>query len=474
MEPIARVAARSAALSSALLLVACNFTQAGIDPPASTLNFPIAIELSPARDASGASRYLVVVSSNFDLRFNSGAIMAIDLAALDDAIANTNGCPGEDCALWPLAPMGSSETTDPDSGRPFVRVIADEVGIGSHADGLAFNAAGDRMYLPMRGESDLTFVPFDAQLGAFRCSQMPRNDDDVLPRCADRFRTGRVDTVGSTRGLALMGSPTAISTGSFRELGVDIDAEYIVMALQGGTVALYLDSLDREAGDGTPELIHVAEGFPATPVTMTVQPGTGVAWITSVASNVTAAAERIARVAISADPVTPSRSFLYDFGSVRLADVDDGQDVRDIVFHPSDPTRAFVLTRRPEAVVELAVDRQGLTQSDIAVTDIWEVGAGPSRIAVLELAGRTYVFASCYDAQRLFVIDADHGSLVGVVGGFSGPFEIAIDPVTERLYMTDFATSVIRIVDLSPLEMGLSPTVIGTVGRLRPVRGLTN
>ncbi len=453
----------------ALGLAGCNFSQAGIDPIPNTLNFPMAIALSPATNAEGEPRYLFVANSNFNLRFNAGSLWAIDLDAVEAEIGRTQGCPGPDCELWPLRPVADDgPNVDPDSGRDVVRVIADEVGIGSHADGLAVNRAGDRLYLPIRGGSqELTFVPFSADQGAFLCDQVTRDEGDTsdIPRCAERFRTGHLGEVSSTRELVLTGAPIAVGTGSLRELGSAVDADYVITAQDNGTVALYLD---RHDADMVPELIHVAEGFPTNIVDLAIEPGTGVAWMTSATTN------QLARAAISVDAEEPTRSFLYNFGGLRLRGVDDGEDSRDIVFHPTDPSRAFVLSRRPEAVIEIAVERRGLTQSDVAVTDLWEVGAGPSRLAVAELGGTTYAFASCFDAQRLFVIDADHGSLVGVVGGFSGPFEVVVDDARQILFMADFSTSVIRMVDLSGLATDEPPTAYARLGELLPISSLTD
>ena len=61
------------------------------------------------------------------------------------------------------------------------------------------------------------------------------------------------------------------------------------------------------------------------------------------------------------------------------------------------------------------------------------------------------------------------GLLVSTLGGFSGPFEIVVDPVRELLFAADFSTSVVRVVDLSPLADNESPYVIATLGDPTPV-----
>lgn len=475
---------RSLGPITALLLFGCNFSQAGINPTENTLNFPMALALSDDVDpATGGARYLYVANSNFDLRFNAGSLWALDLDAMEDQVlagnnADADACPldtdAPNCELWPLETFddGASDRPIDESGvtNQSVPIISQEVGIGSHADGLALSVRGDRLYLPMRGDRDLTFVPIDQGGGGFNCDQATRENEGEpdIPRCADRFRAGHDGGVASERELTITGSPTDVVTGRIVDIGGGQEAagDFVLMSLDDGRVALFLDR--HEGGDNSPELVHIADGFPTNVITMAIEPSVGIAWMTSVGTST------LARVGISIDPVNPRRSFLYNAGSVRLGGVDDGEDTRDFVFHPTDPSRAFVLSRRPEAVVEIAVNRRGFTQSDVAVVDLWEVGAGPSRLDVAEIDGTTYAFASCFDAQRLFVIDVDAGALIGVLGGFSGPFDIVVDAARERLYMADFSTSVIRVVDLSALSTGGAPRIQARFGELRPISSLTD
>ena len=149
-----------------------------------------------------------------------------------------------------------------------------------------------------------------------------------------------------------------------------------------------------------------------------------------------------------------------------LGGIDDGRDQRDVQFLPGpsgDPGRAFVLSRRPDSVIELDLSRPGLSPNSYGLAGISEVGAGPSRISVVEVGGQTYVLATCFDAKQLFAIDP-RGGLVSVVGGFSGPFEMTYDAAREWLYITDFSTSQIRVVDLGPLATNETPTPVATLG----------
>lgn len=455
----------SLVILASVVVAGCNFDQAGLDPPPTTMNFPIAIELYQPDPAMPAS-HLFVVNSNFDLRFNAASVQAIDLAAVDAQIATAcAGLEGQDCAL--------DQITFLENGQPGNHpIVLDEVGLGSHADGLALRPGDQRrLYLPVRSSRDLTTIDFDPNVG-FSCGQAYRAevpagtarwDAADIPRCGDSSRVTRREAVANERELDLVGDPVAVAVVPSADVGGPDVGDFILYAMREGRIALFLD----DGSQPTPELLHVQDGFPGNLVTLTMQPGTGIGWMTSVGSN------ELARVGIVVDRETPSRSFVYDAGRLRLGGLDDGQDTRDIQFHPANPDVAYVLSRRPESVVEVDLVRRGLTPSDLGLRDVFEVGRGPSRLTMTELGGRTYVLASCFDAQRLFIIDAEIGALVSVVGGFSGPFEIVVDPTNQRLYMVDFTVSVIRILDLNPLATGGVPSLVATLGRITPVMSLT-
>lgn len=450
--------ARIAWLACALSLAGCNFG-GGIDPIPGTLNFPIALALSPARP-SAPPRWLYVVNSNFDLRFNEGTLMAFDLDEIAGTAAGERGlldeCEGRDpcAALENVAALTA--------GR--------EVGIGSYADGLAVSPGGSRLYIASRSRQDLTFVSWTGD--AFACVLDEESGDSTIPICAVQ------DTKQSKgdRDVQIQDDPVAVAAGRLADIGgsgIDPNFDFVLLAmrdpvLQEGSVALYIDREDADPA-AVPQLVDVIGGFPDSPVTLTMQPGTGIGWLTSEATT------DLGRVGVAVEPGQPFASFLYDAGSVRLGGLDFGNDSRDLVFDPlAAQSRAFVLLRSPESIGELDLTRMGPLAGDVAVRDLFEVAAGPSRLAIGRIRGRTYVLATAFDGRKLFVVDADLGALIAVVGGFSGPFELVIDEARELAYVIDFPVSVIRIVDLSPLGTAAPPTVVGTIGTPTPVEDFTN
>ena len=77
------------ATSAAVLAVACGLGDAGDPAPKGGLYFPTALALSAdGSDSDAKPDYLFVANSNFDLRYTSGSVQAIDLAAVDVAITS--------------------------------------------------------------------------------------------------------------------------------------------------------------------------------------------------------------------------------------------------------------------------------------------------------------------------------------------------------------------------------------------------
>jgi len=428
----------------ALWVSACSLDNPGREPPAGQLNFPIALELSPG----SPPRFLLLANSNFDLRYNGGSLQVFDLEALETLLPACDGC-----ALDPA-----------EDG-----LLRAEVVVGSHVSGLALSPAGDRVYLAVRSDLNLTFVDV-SDSGSLSCGGRGQRQ-----RCADAFRRGD-EAVASERNISLPTDPVGLVAGSLDELGLVDGGDYVLMGHRPGRVSLFLDK--AEGVTDAPVLVHVVGDLPEGLVNIQMEPGTGLAWLPS------SSGDRIARVGIALDARSRDllRSFVYDAGAVTLRGVDDGRDTRDIGFGagPDGKRRAYVLARRPEAL--LVADIDDATPFTMDVTDAIAVGYGPSRMAVTELdvggTPRTFVLVSCFDSRDIYIIDPAMGQTVSVIRGMSGPFEVAVDPARALVYIADFRASVVRVATLRPLldclngaadATSCEPRVVATIGTPNPV-----
>lgn len=447
-----RLGASVATLALAVAAGGCDLANPGVPVPAATLNFPIAVAVTPGAEP-GQGGYLLVANSNFDVRYASGTVQSWDLAAIHAAI-------DAQCDPDAVAPCEILIERDPET------FLADEVLIGSHADGLAVGRG--RIYLPVRsGRGGLTWIDFDAASGQLACG----GGEAVLERCDDRHRGADVASVG--RELTLPADPVDVAVVPSSALGTGGTADAIVMAHRNGAASLFLD--DPDAEDDRPILVDVLTGLPLDIVTAELDGDTGQVWLTSASSSAARATRDLVAIAPVASAVD-TRLAIVD--RLTLAGVDDGLDTRDIAFDDA-ADRAWVVSRRPEAVLTLDFALTPPEPGDAPLGPVYAVAAGPSRIERIVVPfdpdgegpiaprDRTYLVVSAYDANNVQVIDPDLG-LIATVAGLAGPFEMAYDATRERLFALNFGNNTIAVIDVSPLRTGGSPRLLATLGDADP------
>lgn len=415
--------------STALLLVfglflplasGCNIDHPGEAPPRGKLYFPTALAIS-AQEPGQPARHLFVVNSNFDLAFNAGSLQVFDLEELDGRIA---GCTAsEECIV------------------PASEVMADEVLVGSFGVGLAISASGTRIYLATRGDPALTYIdvePEPGDDGLLDCGQAPGR------RCDD-------DHVRSSQGdLEMPPEPVGLIAGPMNDFDDEADAadQYVMVAHRVGAVSLFRDSSLRDDG---PELLGLLEGIRERLTGIGFDPHTALAYLTSWDLSNTIQAKALDRVGLS---FAGQDTFAYDAGPLWLTGISYDRDTREVAFAPEDlPGKALVVARVPSSLIIADTTASRSDASWTTASVVTEVGSGASRVAVGRIGadGKLFAFVSCFNSRELFVIDTGLGEPVAVLRGFSGPFDLALDRWRERLYVADFRSSTIRVVDLRPL-----------------------
>jgi hypothetical protein len=198
----------------------------------------------------------------------------------------------------------------------------------------------------------------------------------------------------------------------------------------------------------------------------------------------------VARVAVGVDATSPLDSYLFDAGTLVLSGVNDGEDTRDVAFERrADGSQwAYVLSRRPEALV--IVDLDQTTSERMFIHDLVSLGFGPSRIELAQIpvgtlgATETVVFVSCFDSGDVWAVVPRLRRVVSIARDLSGPFEIEVEisSTRKRMYVADFTSSVVRVINLQNISLCLEgmvpesgtcePTQLSPIGRPRPVREL--
>jgi DNA-binding beta-propeller fold protein YncE len=431
------------------LVLGCTLNHPGDDPEPGKIYYPVAVALS----AGEPPKYLYVVNSNFDLAYNAGTVQVYDLDRLK---TKTDECQSEiDCRIDTLEVR--VEDGEDDDG---------EVWIGSYAGGIARSIDGTRLYIPTRSDTGLTYIDVDRESGRLECGQGSDR------RCNDDHVRGE-DSAESANEVKLPGEPVGLVTGSISDLSKDGDgpkeASYVLVAHREGAVSLFLDDGDR------PRLVDVARGFSQRTTGIGIapkigsDPATGIAYITSVDYSTGVQSKSLDRVAVEFDG---DQSYIVDMGRLYLDGISAERDTRAVAFNSDEyPGKAFVVARTPSALLSVDLGLERTNPRVVLATAVTEVGAGASRLAIGRIGDdeRRFAFVSCYGSRELFVIDLDLEEPVSVIRGFSGPFEMAVDEGRNRIYVADFRSSVIRVVDLEPvLSGGREARIVATLGIPRP------
>jgi hypothetical protein len=426
----------------------------GNEPPAGALYFPIAMDLH--------GDHVYVASANFDLRYNAGTMHSFNLDALAACAAECHI--DDDCVVVPVEADTAAADRLVLDALPCQGLQRGEVLLGSFASDLQVAPGGERVYLSIRSESNLTHVHTDAN-GRLACGGEP----GVRHRCDDAFRFAD-DDVASARGVNLPLDPVGIHVGELDELIPSAEGDFVLMAHRSGAASLFV-----EVG-GRPALADVLGGLPLGLENLPWHGRTGLAWLPS------SAEPRIGRVAVAADAADPLGSRLLDAGGLVVAGVDPGGtgtvDTRDVAFDPRpDVRRAYVMARRPPALLVLDL---GEADEIVELREIIPLCPGPSRMKVATVVGRLVAFVTCFNSRNVYTVDLDRGMLLDVTSAGGGPFVLSVDEDRGLLLISDFTNSVLRVHTLEPLVDCLegrpvslcAPEPLAVLGIPRPVQEL--
>lgn len=461
------VAAIFTTLALGAALSGCDLENPGDEAPVGSLYFPNALVIS--NEAEGAPRFLFVASTNFDLRYTSGALHAFSLDAIDAEIqkcADDNNLGAETCPIELSA------------------ALADEVLIPTYATALAIDPDGKRIVVSSRTDDRLTTIKvnLDADDAAVDGTNPVASDllgcESAASRGCGTGTTNGIDSV-TRDNLVQPEAPSDLVIGRLSELTGDPDddaRDYVATAHQRGAVSLYLEE------DTGLQLSSVLEDLGRTPTGIARDPVSGL-------FHVTLRTNQMLRVGVTLDTsgeLVGTRRYnarLYNATSVSIAGVALNQ-LRSVAFLKEPVglgvteggSQALIIANDPSALVLANVAPGAGSSSAGRVQRVAEIGAGGARLALGSIGGRPLAAVTCLDGRSIYIVDLTSMETRAVVPNLSGPFGVAFDEARERLYATDFRSSVVRIVDLSQLASSTaapeSVRVVATLGRPRVVQEL--
>jgi DNA-binding beta-propeller fold protein YncE len=398
------------------LLSSCASEEQGTFPPKDHFPFPVSVDLVET-DVPGEG-VLYVVNSNFNLRYNRGSVIAVDLAKLQGNFA-----------------LPVTRAIDLDNGFVYIDNFAGDVAAFTPAAG-----AKRFLYVPTRFQNRLYTVRADGT--HLSCNDPLPGEPD--PRdCLD---------LGLSLGLTEK-ERTEQPFGA---------------AIQGKT--LYVTPLrpsDSPAGSGRNDTAFMAKltlserGLPPASTTPSDFISLG-----------DAPAEALAAVPPSATNPTPNGiwvgglSISSSLGTSQTLRFFDGQNVSDLgvststriqeargVAPSTDGQRLYLTTRGPDGILVLDISAGPETSKPLSFTPILR---GPSFIQPIGRATagkRDLVAVSCTDDNALVLYDDELGQVTGVVPGIEAPFGMAKGVLPGhadgvRLFVAAFGNDTVEVVDI--------------------------
>jgi hypothetical protein len=427
------------------------------DAPPGRVIFPMNVALVPSETAGDPAPFLLVANSDFDLRYRQGTLQSL---VLDRVAAAVDAC-----------------TTRPCVDTNVVDYLADEVQIGPHVGGMAVSPRGDRVYLAIRSESDVTWVDIQQSTGALFCGAEEETEAGAIEECTAVRRTTPIADDCGDRAPTLSGDIVGIVSGSIEALTGNVSdrgLDWVMLTHRNGRASLMVDVL--QGTDRVPTLVHSLTGLPPDATNAALDPTRNTVWMTTTLPGLGSVPIRtgtrdIAVVGVSYDRTQPTCSTAFSAGRIAMRGLDDNFDSRDVAFS-ADGRYAHVLSRRPLAVVTVDIEGTPLTGADALIRDVIAVPTGAARLDIATVDGTELVAATSFDRRMLSIIDGDNRELEATVHGFTGPQDVVIDGERGLAYVVDFLDSVIRVIDLRPLAVGGSVEIALQIGTVTSVRGL--
>jgi hypothetical protein len=470
------------------VLSGCYGTDKGVEVPQDEIYFPVGLALDPRH---AKPDFLYVVSSDFDLQYNGGAVQSYDLDKIKGDLAqpcDDGLCPAEQsklvCKKGPqdnadrLLYPGPCKSLDP---RDYHEGTAlPTVKIGAFAtDAIIRQPEGElpRLFVPVRGDATLHFIDIEAD-GSLECGQF--NNDGS---CDKAHRAGE-EPNDNVRGLKLAAEP----------FGVDADPRgqtLVVTNQTTGTASLFVTE-DWSAG---PKLQFAlsSDRIPQRPI--------GIANVPRPASDTATDADgetymmtfrnaaQVRLVHFQSDfGSDPGRPFLSDGGGVGIDANSSGTDSRGIAIDDSlrkgaekrcgaddadclaqaalVPLDVYVANRSPAS---LLIGRTNPPAQFPFFYDTVPLTVGPSKVVVGKIKTPTgeyesRVFVICFDSRRIFIYDPLRSRIETEIFTARGPHAVAVDTERKLLYVGHFTDSYLGVYSLDLAFPETYGTMLGSLG----------
>jgi YVTN family beta-propeller protein len=472
---------RTASIAVAVALTGCTASAEDVRPPQDQLAFPTGMALSPDEKA------LFVVNANSELRYDSGSIGVIDMAKVQNVIADWIGSS--------TVPTACDRDTDhaetlicdePQFFKPSAGVRVGNFATDLAVQDLSFNGAGTvRLFVPTRGDPSIAWADFDGD--RLRCN----STSDSYPLCDDAHRLTSLDNNPDL--LPLPNEPFSVfahAIPAFDSAGMPAAPQFgfaLVTHLGTGSVTLINAPANDEDVQITdminnvfaPDLV-LGTGRGASSIAgRSLNPGPAIPGDPTVADELIYVAssteDRIQTFTVAQrDNVA---SYMLPGGYFFLNSVGNAAgnsvDTRGITFSPSGD-QMYLVNRLPPSVqiYDTSIGPTGIPRNaPLGSSDICREA---STLAVADFGAPVgnRIYATCFQDGQVYVVDPTGQSQVeDIISVGRGPYAAVVvtgknTPGKQLLLVSNFLEDTIAVIDLS-LNSPKRNRVVLRIGRPR-------
>ncbi len=478
-----RGGAAAVALGLCVLGGGCFVGDTAVDPPTDAFYYPTGL----VRSRGGSTLY--VTNSDFDLQYNGGTVLALDLKTIRDLKLNPlldalrqvgSGKTVADACATVITATNSNTILNPGPclAIPLLTATGEpppSATIGAFASGAVLVQPEDatrdaRLFIPVRGDPSITFLDVDNDTTSRKFTRRLTCTNAGTPslpgvRCSDDHLIG-MDPFESTRAIRLPTEPVGIAASE--------DGTAIVVAHQTeSSVSLSID----DPRDAKPTLQFVLGNLPAGPTEVVTVP---------IPKLIKA---RVERPTSAADAIDYQRGFLVTYRAAPVLDLlrvrkdesgtarpylsrssetvisvnADGKDSRGIALDSSKrqdceaacadgadaclvacvkiPIDVYIANRAPPSLLVGRLETTTIPEDDakptgafdrVLITDSVPLSFGASKVTVgnvIDAEGqlRRRVFAAAFDSRLIFSYDPQARAIDAFFRSGRGPHGLASD-----------------------------------------------
>ena len=431
-----------------LALTACTAGSEEVRPNPDELFFPTGAAVSPDE------RFMFVANANSELRYDSGTVVMIDLAKVDEYVTTwtTAGMTGADCHQDP-----DHRETMECLEQVFILPGA-SARIGNFATDIAVQDTGSgtlRLIVPTRGDPSIAWLEFDGS----RLSCNP--DAQGFALCDEAHRLSYVHN-----------DPDLLTPDEPFDAFADSAGQFAVVThLTSGAVTLIDSPIGRPA-----IVADVMAGLFAT------DPASGFRGATGISGRTPGGASDIIYVASRSEdrvqmltvgrPVNNAPPYLvagnYFFLNLVGAASGLSSDSRSLSFSRSGD-RMYIINRRPPSlqIYDTSLGTSGFPKNvGIGATDICRQA---STLAVMDTGDGERAYVTCFQDGQLYVVDPRGlSSVENIVLVGRGPFSVVASAMRKKVYVTNFLEDTVAVIEANPASPYYNRVVL-RIGDVRPL-----